>query len=549
VVRFEFEAAEGVSVVSECCGPQQALSPNGEWFVYTGNGGADGRDPLFRRRLGRLEAEEIGGTDGASMPAFSPDGQWLAFWSDGRLRKVAMTGGPPVPIADIDIPAGIAWNDDDIIVVAGGLDGPVQTLPASGGTPTLVPNTGPEDNYNHPSPIPGGGAVLIRSGSTADARVVALDLDTGASDTLAFGTRGVFAAGHLVISSSDGTLLTRPFDPGKRETLGPAAAILDGVGTAGPGMGEFALSATGLAFQTRSRGFAEIIVIDGPTGPQEVPLTNTGNLEGPTISPDGRKIAFQIADGEVGIWLWDRDQLTQQLLVPDGASPVWSADGSRIAFRAAGDDGARIDWAPVDGSGQPETLLEPDHPVTPASFSPDDSVLAFIALRDGDGDADIGFLEIAKGEVRWFVEDDANETQPIISPDGRWVAYTSDRSGQREVYVRAFDGTGGRTQISAGGGTSPRWAPDGSAVYYSPGEGQTTTVVTVAVTDDNLRVLRREDGFAGIQDINLDVEVNWDIGPDGSEFVYISRGGVSGRPAFVWILNWPEIVRGMASGT
>ena len=502
---------------------------------------------FFRRRLGQLVSEEIPNTEGASEPFFSPDGLWVGFYSDGRLRKVPMGGGPPVTIAEVDVIAGASWGDNDVIVYATNSSGDLFSVPATGGTPVLVPN--PQDtDFFHPSVLPGGTAVVARisSGNPEDIRVGVVDLETGAVDTLAVATRVAYAAGHLILSGADGTLLVQPFDPDARKTSGPAVAILDGVGLSGPGrMGAFAVSQAGdLAYRTSSVTGDERLVIRGPDGTASVPLSEEGNLEDVAFSPDGRRVSMRIGDS--GVWIWDRDQITHELLVPDGRSAVWTPDGRYIAFSRI-QDNTVIEWMPADGSGAPEVLMAPDHPVGPSSFSPDGRVLAFRAAREDQ--YDIGFLNVEDGDVRWFVEDDADETQPIISPDGQWVAYTSDRSGQLEVYVRAFDGSGGRTQISLGGGHSPRWHPSGDTLYYATEAFQPTTAVAVA-GEDALRVLSRSEGFGGILDLNFRASVNWDLGPQGDESVFIGveQTAPDEISSVVWVLNWPEMARTLGGG-
>jgi Tol biopolymer transport system component len=151
--------------------------------------------------------------------------------------------------------------------------------------------------------------------------------------------------------------------------------------------------------------------------------------------------------------------------------------------------------------------------------------------------------------IQWLVEGEADDVQGQVSPDGRWLAYTSDRSGRQEVYVQALDGTGGRVPISAGGGHSPRWAPGGGMIYYAQAS-EVPLVAAALATDGGIRVLSRADGLRGVEDLNLTGEVNYDVSPDGREFVFIGSpvGGAAVQAAFTWILNWPEMVRRMQVG-
>ena len=252
LTRFTVPPPDGVTLGGVCCGPVTALSPDGEWLAFVGPGGG----PVYRRRLGQLEAEEVPGTEGASSPFFSPDGRWLGFHSGGRLLKVPMSGGPPVPITEIPSAAGASWGDNDVVAFVEQGTRTLFTVPGAGGVATPV--LGPSDGvgYRHPWMLPGGEAALmtVPASNAAEARMVVVDLETGTADTLGFGTLAAYASGHLVFSGSDGTLLAQPFDPGARRTTGQSVAILDGVALSGVGSGQFALSAQGGAGIRGRRG-------------------------------------------------------------------------------------------------------------------------------------------------------------------------------------------------------------------------------------------------------------------------------------------------------
>ena len=553
LARFEVQVPEQVISISSCCGPQQALSPDGEWLAF--RGGVGSRCSLYRRRLGQLEAEEIPGTSGATLPFFSYDGRWLGFHSEGQLRKVPTSGGPPVPIARVAAVDGASWGDNDVIVFAQFEEGGLYTVPGSGGEPTLVPGT-EERGYVHPSALPGGEAAVMRIDGTGPApedQFVVVDLSTGAADTLGFGTRVAYASGYIVFSGTDGTLQAQPFDPRARRITGPAVAILDGVRVAGPDMREFALSAQGgMAYQSARAGAAESLIITGPSGSSSVPLVNARNLEDPAFSPDGRRIAIRLNEVEDtdDIWIWDRDQQTLARLTTEGGvnvSPVWTHDGARIAFGSDWDNRGgenQMYWQPSDFSGAAERLLEKDFYANPVSWSPDDQTLAFIAYRENN--FDIGLLTPGDSTPRWLLPSEFNESQPQWSPDGQWLAYSSDRSGTQEVYVQAVATAGVIPTVSTNGGSSPRWSPTKNELYYVPAPG--TVMAATFSTENGFRVTGRTEAFNGVDDVNPVVSINYDVAPDGGEeFVHITHESTGSSLSLVWILNWPEIVRGMTS--
>jgi len=484
----------------------------------------------------------------------------MARFPLGRSPAQGAGGGwPSVPIAEILRVEGASWGDDDVIVLSMN-DGPLYTVPASGGVPVAVPNT-EDGNYVHPWVLPGAEAVLARMNgpeANADGQVAVVDLMTGEADVLAVATRIAYASGYLVMSTADGTLLAQPFDVKKRQMTGQAVAILDGVETEGPAIGEYAVSMEGgLAYQAGGGASDEALVILGQAGPVEIPLSEGGDLEGPAFSPDGRRVVAEInTDGTPNLWIWDRDQQTQQLLTVEGElnfTPVWTPDGARIAFGSVRDGGSpQIYWQAADGSDVAELLFAHDGTTSPGSWTPDGAALTVVAIRThgeggGQPSPDIGLLTLADSTVRWLLETDAAEFHPEVSPDGTWLAYTSDRSGQAEVYVQALDGTGGQIQVSAGGGFAPRWSPDGTTVYFAT--SVSSPIMAAAVrTDGGFRVTGRAEAFQGPNDFNGLASINWDVGPAGDEFLYIGLGGLTRAVEFIWVLNWPEIVRGMTSG-
>ncbi|MDT8342012.1 MAG: protein kinase [Longimicrobiales bacterium] len=562
LARFHVTVPDSVAHIGVCCGPSVALSPDGGWLVFVGIAPGSGH-ALYRRRVGGLDIERIPGTEGASIPFFSPDGRWVGFYAAGRLRKAPMSGGPPVPIAEVPRVDGASWGDNDVIVFAV-LGDSLRTVSAAGGAPRAVAH--PEEGfYLQPWMLPGGRSAVARIGGSdtdSEARVAFIDLENGRAEVVGFGTRVTYASGHLLLSTSDETLLAQPFDVRAGRTTGDAVAILDGVGLAGPSIGEFGVSEGG-SLVYRSGGGAtgsERLVLRVSGGVRAVPLPESGNIEDPSFSPDGRRIALRMAvSGASGqVWIWDRDQQTQELLTVEGDehySPVWSPDGSRIAFgREFAGQRAAVYVQPTDGSGPAEPVLATEADDIPHQFTADGAALLVTSADEAGDDHDVGLLELSGGTLRWLVATEADDFHPQISPDGRWLAYASDRSGRAEVYVQPLDGSGGRVQVSAAGGHSPRWAPDRDVLYFATGERQPIMAATFR-TEGGFRVTGREEAFDGPDDLNVGEgtpTITWDLSPDGREVLYIGRGTVDGPgvspPPFVWLLNWPALVRQMQGG-
>ena len=554
LVQFSIQAPDSVVGFGRCCGTPLALSPDGRTLVFVGLKGNGG--PLYRRTIGRLEAEAISGTDGASVPFFSPDGRWLGFFVDGRILKVSMAGGPPIPIATTERVSEASWGEGDVIIFGGRLDGRALlfTVPASGGEPRAL--TSPDSLTAHyaPSFLPGGKAALLsmreRGGGIETVRIGVVDLASGAVDTIGLGTRAAYANGYLVYGGADNTLLAQPFDPDRRAVTGQAVAILDRIALHGNTTHAFTLSAAGgLAYQPGGGGAnagGEALRLSGPSGRSTITLPGRGgdNLEDPTFSPDGRRIALRLSSGTgtgtQDIWILDRQQGTlERLTVGGGWIPVWSPDGRRIAF--ARDAGIYV--GPADGTTDPDLVLR-GSALSPGSWLPDGRSLLFQASGRPNTLADIGLVTLGDTAPRWLIATEFRERHPQASPDGRWLAYGSDRTGQFEVYVQPLVGDGPRVQVSTEGGDSPRWSPDGRTLYYVVGAA---VVAATRATGSGFEIATRKIAAeAGAIDLN-GTNTNWDIHPNGREFLYVDQGNAEGA-RLVWILDWPELVRAMATG-
>ncbi|MEE8117390.1 MAG: protein kinase, partial [Gemmatimonadales bacterium] len=551
LTRFTVGPPDSVSrIVGRCCGRAIAMSPDGSQLVFLTS---PSTAPIARRDLERLAVESMQGTDGASIPFFSPDGRWLGFHKDGQLRKAPMGGGPSIPIADVARAEGASWGDNDVIVVGSSSSG-LYTVPAAGGE--LVQATTPDSGTNHqwPHMLPGGRAALfaVFGGGQDMTRIAVADLETGEIDTIGFGSHAEYGSGYLVHGGPDGTLLAQPFDPRARRTTGPAVALLEGVRTSGPGFPEFAISDNGalVYYLAASAGvIGQTLEIVTATGRLPVALPEVGNLEDPAFSPDGRRITLRFSDlgATQDIRVFDLDQGTLDRLTVEGErnlAPVWTKDGRRIAFATDRAGPPNIYWKPFDGSGPAERILETSYAAFPASWLPDGRTLVFNASRGEDTGWDIGLVTVGDSTPTWVLASEFNERHAQVSPDGRWLAYTSNLTGEPEVYVQALSGEGARYRISTRGGSSPRWSPDGETLYYV---SDATLIAASLQTEPEVRVTERVERFSGVNDLNLQ-NVTYDVHPNGEDFLIINTGGGASGAQIVWILDWLEIAREMEGG-
>ena len=559
-VHFTITLPESTTQVARCCGRAQAFSPDGSTLVFVGMRGSKGM--LYRRSVGRLDAEPIPGTEEGSIPFFSPDGRWLGFAAGDKLRKVAMSGGPSTPIATVTVVAGASWGDDEVIVFS--REGKLWTVSAAGGSPRGVPMLDSASRYLFPFVLPGAKWALttIRpSGSSAldVSRIGVIELASGKIDTVGFGTRAEYASRHLVFAGADNTLLVQPFSASGRKPTGPATVLLGAVSLSGSANHEFSLSTNGwLEYMPSGSSTSEGLRASGPAGRNVIALPGrTGdNLEDPAISPDGRRIALRLIPLASGagqdLWILDRQQATvTRFTVGGGQAPVWSRDGRRIAYFIPGGSGqsSGIYVRAADQTGAPQLVLAGTG-LHPASWLPGDRELVFAGGRPKTG-YDIGVIALGDSVPRWILNSEFNEGHPQLSPDGRRLAFSSDRTGKVEVYVQPMAGVAGgpavglvaATQISTEGGGSPRWSPDGRTVYYIQGAS------IVAATLDpgaGIAVANRKTVMEdGVTDLNV-TNVNWDIFPDGKQFLYIDQVG-QGLPRIALIQNWVQMVKAMGA--
>ncbi len=559
VVRF---AVADSAFGGPCCGTSFALSPDGR-MIAVQRTDAEGQSALSLRALDGNDFRDLPGTEGGTSPFFSPDGRWLGFLAEGRLRKVPVGGGPPVTIADLgDEIRGASWGTHDTIVFSHDGDDKLFLVAASGG-PLHQVTDGPVNHWHRqPEFLPGNRRVVFGLDDNRpleEMRLGVLDLETGAVDTLEMpGTMARFAPpDRLVFTGADGSLLVSPFDPEHGRPTGPAVALLDDVRVFGTGTAEFTVSAVGdLAYMTGATGGAESLILTDGDRQESVPLPREVNLEHPAVAPDGRRVVVILTGEEADLWLLDRDQQTLTRFTTGGSAfaPVWTPDGRRVAYAA--DDPTDsiappvVMWRAADGSGDAEVIVKTGHPTAPLDFLPDGRRLVVQRYGHPDTRADIGIVTIGDSTVEWMLASEFRERHGTVSPDGRWLAYTSDRSGQTEVYLRALSGEGGRVQVSIDGGSAPRWSPDGGRLYYATSGGGNLPTIRVAEIDFAGRpaIRSRTTVIRAPIDLNNN-NTNYDIEPTTGELLLITFTSGNEEPSdLYWILGWPRILDEMVTG-
>ncbi len=542
VTRFSIVLPDGEAI------PQRtslALSPDGTQLVYAAV--RDGTRRLYRRSLNQQNAQSIPGTENGHSPFFSPDGQWVGFFSgtrrgEGELKKWSVLGGQPLKICDVTVGQGASWGEDDTIIFSD--RDRLWRISSAGSTPEPAVPEGGDSIYPYaPQVLPGGKEVLLWIyNSRARASVGVVSLDSGQEKILVNGClKGRYLpSGHLVYGQGN-SLMAAPFDLESLELVGPGRPVVEGVWVGGRTVSKFEVSRNGsLVYVPGSNPHREdtLVWVDRQ-GQEEVFLESRMELEVPRISPDGRQLAVQVRTGVfLNTWTCEIERCVLSQLANSGVAPVWSRDGRELFFHEV--DIIRI---AADGSGEPERVLERGDAAAayPMATSPDGKVLLvdragdILALPlDRDAKTDPVRVEevfVDKGRLSGYA--------PDFSPDGNWIVFTSNRSERDEIYVKPYPGQGGLVAVTTEGGSRPRWSPDGREIFYRRGAKMMAVSIQVQPSP---RVGKPRELFEGPPPGPYATR-HYDIRPDGQRFLMVKRGKTEEVPPpnqINVVLNWSE---------
>jgi Tol biopolymer transport system component len=463
-----------------------ALSPDGRHLAFI----AGNPLQLWVRSMDALESRVLPGTEGASFPFWSPDGQRLGFFAQGKLKTIALAGGPPQSLCDAISGRGGSWSRDGTILFSASSVSPILRTSSNGGSPvpvTTVP-AGVNEGHRYPSFLPDGRRFLFNVGtSRADAAGVYVgSLDGGELVRLVpDSTNALYAARPggrgLLVFRRGVTLVAQRFDPDRLETEGDVFPVAEGVplGSDLNTFGAFTVSDDGtLAYRTGGAVRRELVWVDR-SGTRLDTATNPAEIQNPySVSPDGKTLAMRIAPalatiGEV--WLQDLTRGVLSRFTFRGAlvrNPVWSPDGTRVAISGANVGGYSYDifQKPVTGSENEESLLHSGQSLSATDWSADGRFIVY-TMQGGQTAFDLWLLPLT-GERKPvvylqtpFTEDDG-QFYPDARDEQRWMAYQSNESGREQIYVQAIPAPGAKYQISTEGGTVPRWRRDGRELFY-----------------------------------------------------------------------------------
>ena len=548
VSRFTITLAPGQQLAGLDVGPALALSPDGTRLAYVARQG--GAQQIYLRALDSLETKPIPSTEGATAPFFSPDGEWVGFSADGKLKKISASGGPAVTIGDASLSRGASWGSQGIIAFAPTTLSALLQVSDSGGTPQWLARIEKgEASHRWPDFLPGSKAVLFAAGSTAinftNALVAVQSVRTGErSNLIQAGTNPRYAlSGHLVYAQG-GSLMAVPFDAQRLAVTGAAVPVVGGVlESPVSGAAQYSISATGsLVYVSGGIESAQskLVWVSRNGGEQPVAAPAHPYLT-PRVSPDGRRVAVTITAQESQTWLYDLSRETMTRFTFEGnynLIPVWTPDGKRIVFESNKDGPPNLYWQLADSSGGTERLTTSEYINAPFSLSPDGQLLAFIELNSTTG-FDIWVLRLNDRKAQPFLRTRFNETAPRFSPDGRLLAHISDESGRFEIYVQPYPVPGGKWQISTEGGMEPIWNRNGRELFYRNGDKMMAVDIG---TQPSFAAGKPRMLFEGRYVPPPVPIVNYDVSPDGQRFLMLKPNeSAEAAPTQInVVLNWFE---------
>ena len=545
-MRLSFALPPGLALATDS--PSLAISRDGSMVAYV-TAQPGGVQQIWLRRLDEFEAQPVLGTNGADSPFFSPDGQWLGFFSDGKLAKVPLAGGNPEVLCDAIDDGGASWAEDGNIYFAASTTrrfDELMRIPASGGSrqTLLRPNADlSEVSFEQPQILPGNQALLFtdwKNGFTQP-NVAVLSLGTGKFQTVLENARSpVFVPPNYLGFTRDGAIWVTPFDPKALKVTGSPRALRESVYRGlrvGPGAEQFAVSRSGtLVFVPFSAAGNQRALVELDRDGHATDLkAEPRPYEDLDLSPDGGHLALTVEGPKWGIWTYDlvRGTLTRVTFENDSRDPFWMPDGKQVVYSSLRGSDWGLYRKAADGTGGEQKLFDSKYWILASSFSSDGASMAFVQ-RDPSTASDVWIYPLNKGgNPHPFLKTPFDEWFPQFSPDGRFVAYESNESGRPEIYVQSFSGPEGKWQISTDGGARPVWPRKDNEIFYANGNKLMAVPVqtTPRFSAGTPHVLFEGDFYASGH--------YYDATPDGKQFFFIKGAGHTTSVSQIdLVLNW-----------
>jgi serine/threonine-protein kinase len=523
--------------------PLAAVSPSGDLVAYTAEG-PGGVSQVYVRMLDQLTPVALAGAENGCCAVFSPDGEYLAFFQQGHLKRIPSAGGAATAMPGDPRLTAARWagNDEFVVTTESGAlarlknDGTLQTI-------AVPDSTKAEGTLDVMQVLPGGGILAIGTTSYATGNLVLVDPRDGSRVLLPPNpvAWAGYSDGHLVWCQSGGVLYAAAFDPRKGRITGPVQSLgITVQQTRGSRPKIAQVGRTALAYVPAQPLTLVTVTRDGRVTPL---LDQPRSYHSPRVSPDGRRVAVDFSAETRDVWALDLTDHTMSRVSfqNSGHDPTWLPDGKELLFAEIRGPRTGIVRAPLDGSRPADSVYFEGVQITVHAVTPDGRTgLAVVLPAAGPGDI-VAVPLTGGGKPRPIAATPYDEGYPALSPDGRWLAYVSNEANRSDVYLRALDGSAGKLLVSQDGGSEPVWSRDGHELFYrSLGPGEPQLIAARVETSPAPRVVSRTPLFA-VTDFEPAVpHANYDVMPDGKSFVMVRQGRLS---QFVYLQHWTGLLR------
>jgi eukaryotic-like serine/threonine-protein kinase len=524
-----------------------ALSPDGRSLAYVAV--SNGRPQLFLRRLDRFEGTPVPGTEGADNIAFSPDGNWIAFAADRKIKRVATGGGPPIVVCEFAEGLGLSWESNDAILFNPGRASGIFRVAAVGGTPSVVTKLRVGDTeHQSPDALPGGKALLYNTrvgGNNDNSQIYAESLETGERNLVARGSGARYIATGHVVYADGSSLFAVPFDRARLVTTGKPIALQGDVRLTPAAIPQFAISTNGSMAYVPAVGTTPkdtLVWVDRKGIEQPTSLSDTA-LTMPRLSPDGKRVAMLLGGGNgtqggaADLWSFDlaRNNARSRLTFDSISSfPLWSPEGTRFAYSTGLSGRYEIHVRTVDGLSD-DKLSSTEGTNYPLSWSPDGRSIATVSVSPTTAN-DIWIYTLGQPPTSHiFLQTRFREGAPTFSPDGNWLAYASDQSGRNEIYMRPVSRPGQEVTISTDGGSEPLFASLAGQLFYRHGNAMMAVAIK---TTPSVEIGTPQRLFEGRYNGSAGFWPNYAVTRDGQRLLMIKGTGLEAPTQIRVVLNW-----------
>ena len=536
-----------------------AISPNGRLLTFTAKA-KQAAPQLWVRSLDSLASHPLAGTENAFAPFWSPDSRWIAFFSNGKLKKVEASGGPVETLCDAPTGRGGTWSRDGLLLFSPNISQPLYQIASTGGTArplTQMDAARQEVTHRWPQFLPDGKHYLffVRASTPGMTGVYVGVLGSDQHSQVLSGlTNAVYAEpGYLLFGRGD-VIIAQPFDLGRMQVTGVPVTVASGVSAASAAnYVNFSVSQTDtLIYSSANTEIDRQLCWYDRQGKQLSKLGQPEYASTPQLSPDGKKLALRLLTPPAGnfeIWVYDLARGLQARTSFSGLTvfgPVWSPDGLQLAIshstqQASGD---HMYLLQANGTGKEESIEQPALESLgnyPSSWSPNGDLLLF-DHQDKSGKISMWVLPLRGDRKPYtFLETPFNAQMGKFSPDGRWVAYVSNDSGNDEVYVVPFPNAGARVQVSTKGGSQPRWRRDGRELYYlSPDAKIMVAELLTGMSDFRIGVVRPLFALGSLTGVPGHL---YDVSADGQKFIAVQELEHTSTVPLTVVANWPAELR------